>query len=706
MRRALLALVLWLGLAGPTAARPAPSAAALAPVDVRVESNGRYELRSHAPDFTFAGDVGRPVTNIRARDAVDAVGPFHEVQFDSADRTSGIRAYRDTSVVLFTTTYLARPQPAEPFPVLTSVPALPYKLSYRDIPFSPYQLNTLADAPDSPWLFFGADGSGFLISPAANFPVARMTFDGATLRSGLDAGVAEVPAGFTQQTVLVTGTGANATFEAWGAALTALRGKVRPANDADLTLEKFGYWTDNGAVYYYHFEPDLGYAGTLLEVKREFDRRGLPLGYLQLDSWWYPKGASMRWDDRDGGIYRYRAAADLFPGGLPAFQQQVGLPLVTHARWIDPASPYRSEFSFSGNVMTDARYWDDLMGYLQAGSVVTYEQDWLGAQAQPVYDLTAPKQFMDNMARAAAQRGMTLQYCMALPRHMLQTLEYPNVTTIRVSDDRFDRNRWDWFLYTSRLASALGVWPWADVFMSGERNNLLLATLSAGVVGIGDQLGAVNEANVRRVMRADAVLIKPDVPIVPTDESVLAEARAPGSPMVAFTYTDHGPLRQAYVFAYARGNEPQTTSFSPTRLGIAGPTLVYDVSAESGRVLNSDETFTTAASSGSYFLVAPIGPSGIAFLGDAGAFVSLGKKRISQLSDDGTLQATVEFAAGEQSVTLHGFAASAPAVSTAGGAAEEVGYDSQTRHFHVVVHPEATPGQVSVVLGLESADAP
>src|SRR5262249_23203175 len=155
--------------------------------------------------------------------------------------------------------------------------------------------------------------------------------------------------------------------------------------DADLTLAKLGYWTDNGAIYYYNFDQRFGYEGTLLAVKRELDQLGIRIGYLQLDSWFYPKGPNMRWDDKDHGIWRYRAATDLFPSGLPAFQQQVGVPLVTHARWIDPSSPYRNEFSASGNVMTDARYWDDLMGYLQAGGVVTYEQDWLGAQAQPVY---------------------------------------------------------------------------------------------------------------------------------------------------------------------------------------------------------------------------------------------------------------------------------------------------------------------------------
>jgi hypothetical protein len=668
--------------------------------EVNVDPNGRYEVRFTSLAWTFAGDVGRPLRNIRSNDGADGVGVFHEVDFDYAARSSGIRAYRDTPAVLFTTTYVSAGPNSEPFPVLKSLPNVPFKMSYRDIPFSPYQMNTLAEAADSPWLFFDGGGNGFLISPAANFPVARMTLGDGGLSSGIDSGVGNLPAGYTHQTLLTAGTGLNRLFDTWGGAMTALHAKNRPSNDADLTLEKLGYWTDAGAMYYYHFEPQLGYAGTLLAVKREFDQRGIALGYMQLDSWFYPKGPGMRWDDRNTGIFRYRAAADLFPDGLPSFQQQVGLPLVTHARWIDPTSPYRNEFSFSGNVMTDPNYWADLMNYLRTSGVVTYEQDWLGAQAQPVYDLSAPQQFMGNMAAAAAQRGMTLQYCMPLPRHVLQTVEYSNVTTMRVSDDRFERARWDTFLYTSRLAAALGVWPWADVFMSTERDNLLLATLSAGTVGIGDALGAVDAGNLRRVMRADAVLVKPDVPLVPTDESILAEAQTPTSPMVASTFTDHGGMRGVYIFAYARTNTPQVVSVSLSSTGLAGPTYVYDVFADSGRLLPQGEAYSATVSSGSYFIAAPMGPSGIAFLGDAGAFVSLGKKRISQLADDGTLRTSVEFAAGEQAVTLHGFAASAPQVTVSGGSADEVAYDAATSRFRFAVHPDVAPSVVNVALNL------
>ena len=695
MRRTLVGLALVLLGATPAAAQPVPTAS-----DVRVDPSGHYEVHVHAPDWTFGGEVGHAVTNIKESDGHDALAGFQQVDFEDGARTSTIRVYQQPRVALFTTTYTSDSPSTDAFPRLTSLPDLPYRLSYQDTPFSPYQLNRLSHADDSPWLFFDASGDGFLISPASDFPVARMTLgaDG-SLSRGVDASVGVLPAGYTQQTLLAAGHGLNQVFDTWGAAMTSLHAKHRPANDADVTLASLGYWTDNGATYYYHFEPQLGYAGTLLAVKREFDQRGIALGYLQLDSWWYPKGPNARWDDRDHGIFRYEAAPDLFPAGLTVFQQQAGLPLVTHARWIDPTSPLRSEFAFSGNVMTDPRYWEDVMSYLQSGGVVTYEQDWLGAQAQPEYDLVAPRQFMDNMARSAGLRGMTLQYCMPLPRHVLQTVEYDNLTSMRVSDDRFDRNRWDTFLYTSRLASALGVWPWADVFMSTEPNNLLLADLSAGIVGIGDALGAEDANNLRHVMRGDAVLVKPDAPLVPTDESILAEA-AQGSkvPMVAWTYSDHDAMRALYVFAYGRGDTAQAVTFSPAALGVSGPTYVYDYFADSGRLLGANERMSATVSGGSYFVAAPVGASGIAFLGDAGEFATLGRKRISQLADDGVVRATVEFASGDDSVTLFGYAPAAPAASASGGSIQTVAYDSATQRFSVVVRAATAPSSVRVEL--------
>ena len=200
-------------------------------------------------------------------------------------------------------------------------------------------------------------------------------------------------------------------------------------------------------------------------------------------------------------------------------------------------------------------------------------------------------------------------------------------------------------------------------------------------------------------MRGDAVLVKPDVPLVPTDESILAEAaQGPRAPMVAWTYSDHDAMRGLYVFAYGRGDTAQDVTFSPAALGVSGPTYVYDYFADSGRLLGANERMSATVSSGTYFVAAPVGPSGMAFLGDAGEFATLGRKRISALSDDGTVHASVEFAPGDDSVTLFGYAPAAPSASASGGSIQAVSYDPATQRFSVVVRADAAPSGVRVEL--------
>ena len=143
----------------------------------------------------------------------------------------------------------------------------------------------------------------------------------------------------------------------------------------------------------------------------------------------------------------------------------------------------------SGNVSVDPALWSEWMRSLASSGVRTYEQDWLFGPAQPERNLEDGERFMDVMAQAAAREGITLQYCMPLPRHFLQGSQYSNLTTIRTSPDRLSREHWRPFLFNGRLATALGEWPSTDVFMSAETDNLLLATLSGGIVGVGDAIG-------------------------------------------------------------------------------------------------------------------------------------------------------------------------------------------------------------------------
>jgi len=665
-------------------------------ITVTVDSHGAYSVTAQGPQWVFAGDIGRPLANITVNWGSDNIGDYEEIDFNftvdaptaggelqAASRQAGIRTYEEKPVVLFVLQYLDAASNTAPFPELTTYPQGLFHLTYRGI-FGHYDFRLFGN--DSPWLFFDSDAQAFILSPASDFMEAS-TVAGSQgeIASGMDTRITSLPAGFTHRTFLVVGQGINSTLETWGQAMTDLQGKSRPSNDADLALTSLGYWTDNGATYYYHFVSTLDYEGTLFAVRDDFAQRGIPLGYMQLDSWFYPKGAGVDWSDRSGGIYQYVAAPVLFPEGLAAFQQQLGLPLFTHARWIDENSPYRQQYQISGNVSIDPQYWDDIVSYIASSGVRTYEQDWLGAQAQTAFNLSDPEAFMDNMARATSGNGLTMQYCMALPRHYLQTSKYDNITTIRTSNDRFDRSKWDEFLYASRLASALGVWPWSDVFMSSELENLLLSTLSAGPVGVGDAIGSLNKTNLLRVVRHDGVIVKPDAPMVPVDQSFLNDAQNLGRPMVAATYTDFGAIKVFYIFAYNRGSDT-TTTFTPGSLGLSGPVYVYNYFAGRGTLMDAGDTFSEPMDNGrAYYIVTPIGGSGVAFLGDAEQFVSLGRKRIAALADDGTLEATIAFADGEPSRTLHGYSPSEPNVTAITGAIDSVAYDPSTQLFTVVV---------------------
>ncbi|WP_198046969.1 hypothetical protein [Kutzneria sp. 744] len=681
--------------AGTTGAQSASAAATASGVTATVNADGSYQIHTQQPaDWTFNGSVGHALTSRSSTTGRDAVGEFQQVTFgytDGVPRSGSIRVYQNVPVVVFgaTNQTAAANSSAAAFPALTT-PSLPYRESFQHAPFAPYQFNGSL-AADSPLLNFDSHNNGFLVSPADNFAVSNMTRGANTVSDGIASGVATLPAGFTHRTILVVGQGVNSTFATWGSALMALGGKHPIPNDANATLDKLGYWTDNGASYYYKYDTSKGYAGTLAAVTKDFAAHGVPLGYLQLDSWWYPKGSSNTWQgngtDR-GGEYTYQAAPELFPSGLAAFHQQVGLPLVTHARWIDSASPYRRQYQMSGNVVTDPKFWNSTMNYLSAAGVTAFEQDWLGQDAQPKYNLTDPNAFMDGMGNAAAANNVAMQYCMALPWNTLQSTLYQNLQTTRVSQDRFERSKWDSFLFDSRLASALGEWPWTDVFMSTETTNLLLATLSGGMVGVGDAIGKENAANLLRSVRADGVIVKPDVPIVPVDSVYTATAQGGTPPMVAETHTDHDGLRDGYFFAYARNGGSQSISFRPDDQGIAGPSYVYNYLTGAGKLVPAAGTYTdTVNADGSYYVVAPVGSSGIALLGDAGKFVSLGSKRISQLSDDGTVHTRVTFATNEKSVTLHGYAPSAPRATATDGTVGAVHYDTTTHLFTATVTP-------------------
>ena len=653
---------------------------------VTLFSDGRYSVTEQNLNWTFSGALGHAISSAVTNSGTDSLGDWQELAFAySPSRYSVIRLYNGKNIVQFRTTYLSVAQNSEPFPSFSIFPQGLNTFSYGGLwAYKFGQLNA-----HSPWLFFDGGANAFMFSPATNFMTAVNQIVGGSLQAAIDSRISAFPAGFTHSSVLVFGQGINAAFDAWGQALMGFSGKQTPASDSVTLLNKLSYWTDAIAAYYYYRQSDpTAYIPLLLQIPAAFAQNSTPIGSIELDSWHYPKGTPPSWTNVGAGLSSFEADWNIFPNGLQPFQKQLGLPLIAHTRWVDASSPYASKYQMSGSVSIDPAYWQAYARYMATNGIEVLEQDWLSGPAITDFNLTDPDAFLDNMAAALEAQGRSILYCMPMAAHLMQASKYSNVISARVSPDGFNRTQWDQFLFNSRIAAAVGLWPFADACQSQNVKDVLFSTLSAGPLGAGESLANISGATWNQAVRTDGVIVKPDVPIVATDDTFLANAQNALAPNVAFTYTQHGAHRTAYVLAYdPTSGATSALTLKPSSFGVAGAAYVYDYFGKTGVLLHAGATFsTTVDSTGSYFLIAPVGPSGMAFLGDPNKFVGCGKKRIAQLSDDGMLHVTVGFAQGEEHVALHFYSPVAPQAIASNGVVSRPLHDGQNR-YKIAVRP-------------------
>lgn len=652
-------------------------------IHVKIDTaSGDYTVTSDILNWTFGGSIGQPLHHLQSLHGKDAIGMYDEYRFSwqrDIHYQSSIRWYAQTPVVIFSWSLPNGTQQAPAtFPVFTTIPRLPYRFSYHNRIFPLPQF--ILEQTSTPWMLFNDSADACVLSPASDFIVSLMSgSDSSAIACGLNPEVTRLPAHFTHSTIMVLDKGIRTAWDKWGNALRAMYKRTRPANDCDTLLKYFGYWTDNGGDYYYNYDPAKGYAGTLQAVHQYYKQHGIPLGYMQLDSWWYEKsnynmdrepGSGRKkpaypagpWN-LSGGLMQLKADTFLFPHGLSAFQKELGLPLATHSRWIDPNSPYHSQYKISGFAATDPAFWKHIMAYLKTSGVICYEQDWMNymymRNPEMISDVNVGNAFTDGMAEAARQNGIHLQYCMALPRYFMQGVKYNNLTSIRTAGDRFKPERWIPFLFTSQLAYEMGIWPWSDVFKSPETGNMIVSVLSAGVVGTGDSIGAEDKHNIMMACRTDGVLVKPDLPLLPMDENYVHMARSEKTPILSYTYTRHGDITTGYIFAFANDSSyDRRFSFQPAKLGWNKKLVVYNPQSAALRVVDKGQSFADELGRGNYacYIVAPVTAPGIAFLGDAGKIAATGKKRIAAMAASArTLKIKVLFAKGETSVVLRGY---------------------------------------------------
>jgi hypothetical protein len=264
---------------------------------------------------------------------------------------------------------------------------------------------------------------------------------------GLDAPVESVPAGFSMQTIVLLGSGVNSAMQKWGNTMLKMYNTKRPV---DYTTQWLGFSTDNGGYYYYnwnqHYLPGISnYQQALEGVHAYAAEQKIPYRHVLLDSWWYTKGDG-------GGLKEWDATNSTFPDGLKAFALETNWKFQMHNRYWSDNNVYSTENGGKYKFLTEPepnqmampleqQLWDDLMENKSKAGIplAVYEQDWLynewqglaGVRASP----TLARQWLMQMGTGAAKQNTTVQYCMALSRMVLQSLEIPAVTTFRASDD-------------------------------------------------------------------------------------------------------------------------------------------------------------------------------------------------------------------------------------------------------------------------------
>lgn len=112
-------------------------------------------------------------------------------------------------------------------------------------------------------------------------------------------------------------------------------------------------------------------------------------------------------------------------------------------------------------------FWDELLGRKARWGLRVYEQDWLKHQMDEktpalMQSVHLADMWLTQMARAAEKNGLTIQYCMAYMRFLLQAVLYPSVTQTRASGDYLDDSE-QWRIGAgSPLLWALGLSPSKD----------------------------------------------------------------------------------------------------------------------------------------------------------------------------------------------------------------------------------------------------
>ena len=403
-----------------------------------------------------------------------------------------------------------------------------------------------------------------IISPLDTFMSASLSTISPTstiFGLGIVGNVTSVPNGYTMETIVYGGRNITGTMAEWGSVLRTLYKKDDQYRLADKSINYLGYYTDNGACYYYSTGEYSSYEDAILAVKKSADYHDIPYNYLQLDSWWYYRG-------NVDGVKNWTALPNVFPNGIHSVSDATKWSIVAHNRFWSNNTDYAKQNGGSFDFYVDPNgfavpieegFWEFLLTTAKyEWNLMVYEQDWLDVEYQHVKELQSilnlGGQWLDQMGSAALKHDLTIQYCMPWTRHILQSLNNSAVTQIRVSDD-YQPGNGQWQVGdTTILAHSLGLAAFKDTFRTlvtesnckfpqPEPNPALetyVAALTAGPVGPSDNATSFNKTLILATCMKDGLLLKPTRPAMSLDATFVYRAFGSGGPKgdITVAYTE------------------------------------------------------------------------------------------------------------------------------------------------------------------------
>jgi hypothetical protein len=503
------------------------------------------------------------------------------------------------------------------------------------------------------------DRRAIILSPYANYLVATQQCapvasedetdpSKLAINCGIEGLVTDLPDGYEHQHILVAGPGIHNTFESWGKALLARSGKKVPSKYSGDNMKYAVYWDDYGSYYREHGFKEDGYRfyeDIIIGVAEDARKHGLRIGAYQVQD-----EDQMRLHE---GLFEPRQ--DLFPHGLKWLSEKLGAPLEAYLCWIDPNGPYRKKYPFfetpkgyvpgdsMGDVFYSETFWNDTANKLASWGTTLLQQDYQSVyEGDPVMmsNLNRMNSYFKNMANALSAKGMTIQYCMQLPRNIMESTENPIMVSLQGSWDHHvnaaepehrhtddDPYVWKHLIFSTAFYGAVGIWPSRDNIQTiadpNAYEDVLLANLLGGEIQLGHRIGECNFELLRKTYReGDGLILKPDRPIAPLDRCYI-EGGAVG-------YTESNKNGRSWYYVLSLPSAGYLPEFCPADLGGAGRWAVYNLETRVVSIKDASSPIPLEREAKhEYFVVAPLLENGIAVIGDVEKFVTMADMRIA-----------------------------------------------------------------------------